>query len=64
MLYFDLRLLPPALRQLLIAEIVLVVILVVAACLWGAHSWRRMKRSQTAPARPPRARSKKRVRRR
>ncbi|AVA33852.1 hypothetical protein C3Z06_09620 [Cupriavidus metallidurans] len=61
-MFFDLRFLPPELRQLLVAEIVLVLILVVAVCLWGAHS-RRMKRGQTAPARSPRTRSKKRGRR-
>ncbi len=59
-MYFDLRWLPPGLRQLLIGEIILVVILVAAVCYWGARSWRRIERNRTTSSRMSRHRRKKR----
>ncbi len=62
-MYFDLRWLPPELRHLLVGEVILVVILIVAVCYWGARSRRRIERSQTTSVRLPRTRGKKRGRR-
>lgn len=62
-MYFDLRWLPPGLRQLIIGEIIVVVIVVAAVCYWGARSWRRIERNRTTPSRMLRARGKKRGRR-
>jgi TRAP-type C4-dicarboxylate transport system permease small subunit len=58
--YFDWQWLPPELRRLLGAEILLVAILVVAVCCWGAYSWRRMQRHRTTPRKVPRTKARKR----
>ncbi|MGK4845980.1 hypothetical protein, partial [Salmonella enterica] len=54
--YFDWRWVPPELQHLLGAEILLVAILVVAVCWWGARSWRQTKFSQRAADRSSRPR--------